>query len=205
MTTLIIARHGNTFTAEQAPTRVGARTDLPLVPKGEEQGRALGLALAGKGYRPDLVYVSHLQRTQQTAARALKAMGIERELTVSAVFDEIDYGPDENQPERAVIARIGQAAIDAWDTNASVPEGWKVDPDAIIAGWQAFSDGLLKSAAGKTTLVVTSNGTARFAPYLTGDYPAFVKSHAIKLSTGAFGILTHNGKGWSVEEWNTRP
>jgi transcriptional regulator GlxA family with amidase domain len=30
MTTLIIARHGNTFEDGETPRRVGARTDLPL-------------------------------------------------------------------------------------------------------------------------------------------------------------------------------
>ena len=42
MTTLIIARHGNTFNPGDTPTRVGKHTDMPLVEKGEAQGRALG-------------------------------------------------------------------------------------------------------------------------------------------------------------------
>ena len=41
MTTLIIARHGNTFDKGDIPTRVGARTDLPLVEKGRAQAKAL--------------------------------------------------------------------------------------------------------------------------------------------------------------------
>ena len=51
-TRIIIARHGNTFTKEQTPTRVGCRTDLPLVE--EERGTNVGLYLTkynlGKGY-----------------------------------------------------------------------------------------------------------------------------------------------------------
>ncbi len=42
MTTLIIARHGNTFGPEDTPTRVGAHTDLPLVKSGQEQARKIG-------------------------------------------------------------------------------------------------------------------------------------------------------------------
>ena len=37
---LVIVRHGNTFRAGETPTRVGARTDLPLVE--EERARSAG-------------------------------------------------------------------------------------------------------------------------------------------------------------------
>ena len=37
---LVIVRHGNTFRAGETPTRVGARTDLPLVE--EERARSDG-------------------------------------------------------------------------------------------------------------------------------------------------------------------
>ena len=33
VTRILIARHGNTFTKDQTPTRVGRHTDLPLVEK----------------------------------------------------------------------------------------------------------------------------------------------------------------------------
>jgi 2,3-bisphosphoglycerate-dependent phosphoglycerate mutase len=36
----VIVRHGNTFRAGETPTRVGARTDLPLVE--EERARSAG-------------------------------------------------------------------------------------------------------------------------------------------------------------------
>ena len=39
-TRIIIARHGNNFTKEQTPLRVGARTDLPLVET--ERGTNIG-------------------------------------------------------------------------------------------------------------------------------------------------------------------
>ena len=44
MNTLIIARHGNTFRKGETPTRVGSRTDLPLVE--DERGRGIGKYLA---------------------------------------------------------------------------------------------------------------------------------------------------------------
>lgn len=40
VTRIIIARHGNTFTKDQTPLRVGAGTDLPLVET--ERGTNIG-------------------------------------------------------------------------------------------------------------------------------------------------------------------
>jgi len=75
MTTLIIARHGNTFTAGQTPTRVGARTDLPLVDSGIEQAQRLGKWMKENGYIPEITYCSELKRTKQTAEIALQQIG----------------------------------------------------------------------------------------------------------------------------------
>lgn len=55
-TRLIIARHGNTFTKDQTPTRVGGRTDLPLVES--ERGRNIGKYLKLKDMLPDVVFAA---------------------------------------------------------------------------------------------------------------------------------------------------
>ncbi len=204
-TRLIIARHGNTFAPGDTPTRVGARTDLPLVAKGVLQGTTLGEALKNKSLKPDHVYCSGLQRTQQTAEAALKAAGWDAKIIPNTIFDEIDYGPDENQTEEAVIARIGTQAIEDWDAKAIPPQGWQVDPNHIIENWRGFADNWLHHHEGQTALIVTSNGIARFAPYLTDDFESFAKRFSIKLSTGAFGVMEHQGNGWVVKEWNTKP
>jgi len=108
MTTLIIARHGNTFTPDETPTRVGMRTDLPLVGKGWLQARAMGKHLKENDLIPDVVYSSALKRTRETADIALKEIGVHLPIYALDIFNEIDYGPDENKPEADVIARIGQ-------------------------------------------------------------------------------------------------
>ena len=205
MTTLIIARHGNTFEKGQTPTRVGGRTDLPLTEKGLQQGTAIGEYLKGKGLIPDVVYASTLQRTQQTAKAAIKALGAPQPIFPLKIFDEIDYGPDENQPEDAVIARIGEAAIKAWDADALPPPGWDVDPAQIIQNWQGFARQITEDGEGETVLVVTSNGIARFAPHLTGDFDGFADQHDIKLPTGALGVLQYTDSQWIVLEWGARP
>lgn len=205
MTSLIIARHGNTFTPDQTPTRAGRNTDIPLVEAGLFQAEALGRALAEKGLIPDVVYTSSLQRTKQTAHRALEVLNRPVETISDPRFDEIDYGPDENKTEQDVIARIGQEAIDQWNKNAIAPLGWKVDPEAIKNDWMAFADEILAKYPEQVVMVVTSNGVGRFAPYITGDFEGFRRQHLLKLRTGAYGIFEYDGHNWHVMEWNSRP
>lgn len=204
-TTLLIARHGNTFDKGDTVLRVGARTDLPLSASGQEQARLLGQYLATAHPRIDAFFTSRLQRTQQTAALAQQQLGSKLELRIDPIFDEIDYGPDEGKPETDVVARIGQDALDAWEFEAAPPPGWQVDPETIIQNWKNFAQTISHSYAGGTVLVVTSNGIARFAPYLLPDPQNFMQTHRIKLATGAVSCLTHSKEGWHVEYWNRRP
>jgi 2,3-bisphosphoglycerate-dependent phosphoglycerate mutase len=204
-TTLLIARHGNTFSPGDVVTRVGARTDMPLSPSGMEQGRKLGLYLREKNLLPDVVFTSALKRTKQTAEQAFAASGIARNINVNPLFNEIDYGVDENRPEADVVARLGAEALKAWDEDAIVPNGWKADIQAIIRGWIDFGAGVVRNYEGKKILVVTSNGIARFAPYMTGDFAAFRRDHKLKISTGALCALSHEADMWRVEEWNIKP
>ncbi|MCB1721398.1 MAG: histidine phosphatase family protein [Alphaproteobacteria bacterium] len=205
MTTLIIARHGNTFGPGDTPTRVGRHTDLPLVEKGRAQAKAIGIYLKENRLIPDVAYASHLQRTVETAEIAIKETGVSNPVYQLGIFDEIDYGPDENKPEADVLARIGKQALLDWDEHAIVPNGWKVDPDEIIQNWHDFADQIAAHDDDETVLVVTSNGIARFAPHITGDFETFASGHRIKLATGALGILKHEVGRWRVAEWNLRP
>lgn len=143
MVTLVIARHGNTFESGETPRRVGARTDLPLVEKGKEQAIALGRYLQKHRLMPDAAYSSTLRRTMETATLALRTAGIDHPVTPLSIFDEIDYGPDENKTEEEVIARIGSQAIKNWDEKAIVPDGWLADPEKITGAWHDFAARLI--------------------------------------------------------------
>ncbi len=202
-TTLLIARHGNTFAPGETPTRVGARTDLPLVESGRAQGRALGQYLKDNSLVPDLILTSQLKRTIEMAELAKDAMGVPVETHPLAIFNEVDYGPDENKTEDDVIARIGRDAILDWDENAVPPPGWKVDPEGIARNWKNFANGLEE---GGTTLVITSNGIARFAPVIAGEFESCrVRQQSLKISTGALCILVKEGSNWAIKGWNIRP
>ena len=104
---------------------------------------------------------------------------------------EIDHGPDEDRTEEEVIARVGRAALAAWERDGTPPPGWRVDAEARLEAWRGF----LAQASG-TTLVVTSNGAARFALLALAVAPA-------KIRTGAYGVLA--GEPWRVADWDRRP
>lgn len=204
MTTLIIARHGNTFEAGETPRRVGARTDIPLVESGREQARAIGRYLKANRLIPDVIYSSALQRAQETAKIAVKESGVSNPVFTLDIFNEIDYGPDENKTEEEVIARIGAAAVEDWNKNAIVPPGWKADAGVITKNWLDFGEQIRAHDDNETILVVTSNGIARFAPHITGDFENFCQNHSLKLATGALAILEYKS-GWTIKEWNIKP
>ena len=123
-------------------------------------------------------------------------------MLIRSFLREIDYGPDENQPEDAVIARIGAAALKAWDDDGRPPEGWIVDPAAIRAGWAELLKEIAGLPAGANVLVVTSNGTARFLPDVVDEAPAGLDR---KLKTGAWGEIGVTPDGTEITAWNRRP
>lgn len=221
-TRIIIARHGNTFSKGQTPTRVGGRTDLPLVE--EERGRNIGKYLKKQNIIPDIVLSAPLLRTTQTAELATKELGLETPIIKAKEFVEIDYGVDENKTEDEVMLRLGktvlgddktkeellekgQEIIKLWNDKAIVPNGWKVEPKKIIQNWLDFAKKTITEYKNKNILLVTSNGIARFAPHITGDFELFSKNNNLKISTGAICIFENNGDNsfFDCTEWNTKP
>ena len=200
----VIARHGNTFASGEPPRRIGARTDLPLTARGREQAAALGALFAAKGWRFSRALVSPLRRTRETAEAILAAQGAGAPRAEPCNWlAEIDHGPDENQTEDKVLARIGGQALAAWDARAIPPPGWSVDAEARIAGWRAF----FAKAGEESILLVTSNGAARFA--LLAD-PALAAAMAhlpgLKLPTGGYGVILRDARGTlEIADWGARP
>lgn len=187
MRRVIIVRHGNTFDPGDIIRRVGRGTDLSLSTSGQAQAEALSAYFIDTPF--DRVISSPLKRTRETAEAVATHIQFDDRLL------EIDYGPDEGKAETEVIARLGHDAIHRWDTDAVPPQGWLVDPEQIRADW---TDILAESVG--TTLVVTSNGIARFALDIAQHGGA-----ERKLKTGAYGMIEERADGWHVTEWNVRP
>jgi probable phosphoglycerate mutase len=203
MTSLcVIVRHGNTFAPGEPARRIGAGTDLPLVESGRGQASRLGAHFREQGWHFDRVLTSPLRRTRESAALILSAMDDARQVETRDWLAEIDHGPDENRTETEVIARIGEAAIAAWDAHAIAPPGWQVDGPARAAAWRAFFVG----AAEGMTLLVTSNGAARFG--LCADEGLARQAAALpslKLATGAYGLIALDGASPRLVAWNQHP
>jgi probable phosphoglycerate mutase len=200
MATLYVVRHGNTFDAGDVVTRVGGRTDLPLSASGRTQAAALAARFEGTRFAAALA--SPLERTRATARAILSRRTDSPALLIRGFLREIDYGPDENQPEEAVIARLGAAALKSWDEDGTPPAGWIVAPAAIRSGWSALLQEIAGLPADANVLVVTSNGTARFLPDVVDEAPAGLDR---KLKTGAWGEVWVDGKSSLIKDWNCRP
>lgn len=193
----VVVRHGNTFGAGEPPRRIGARTDLPLTPAGETQAHALGMHFAGQGWHFTRVLTSPLIRTRDTANIIVSHLPCTPDPAPEEWLREIDHGPDENQSEDAVLARIGPAALRAWDEEAIPPPGWTVDAETRLRAWRD----LLAQDAGPT-LLVTSNGAARFALMAAG----LTSRGGLKLPTGAYGALRKAPDATlALAEWGRRP
>lgn len=202
MTTLYLVRHGNTFSPGETPRRVGARTDLPLSPSGQQQANWLGQYLKQQRVQLHAVFTSELQRTLQTAYRILAILHSPLQPIVQSIFNEIDYGPDENKTEAEVIQRIGKQALRDWNEKAIIPQGWQADPSEILRNWFSFAEKIVHDYPNQTILVVTSNGIARFAPYLADADPP---PTSLTMHTGAISCL-HYGMGtWQLVYWNQQP
>ncbi|GHB31595.1 hypothetical protein GCM10007094_20340 [Pseudovibrio japonicus] len=203
MTRIYILRHGNTFDKGDVVTRVGGRTDLPLSVSGLAQAEKLAEHFSELGVVFDRAFCSPLQRTKQTAQIALRTQAEEVDLKVLPFLVEIDYGPDENMPEEEVRARIGDEALRAWEEEGVPPQGWHIDPHAVIGRWQEFFASAPKKYPDQTLLVVTSNGIARFALKALADGGAGAD---LKLKTAAYGVFDTAEDGAPLMlSWNVRP
>ncbi len=200
MARLFVVRHGNTFDPGDVVTRVGGRTDLPLSFSGRAQASALAAHFADTPFASALA--SPLERTRATARAILGARADAPALLIRSYLREIDYGPDENQPEEAVIARLGAAALDGWDKDGIPPPDWIVEPAAIRAGWAALLTDIAALPGEASVLVVTSNGTARFLPDLVDEAPPGLDR---KLKTGAWGEIAVTPGRSEILVWNKRP
>jgi probable phosphoglycerate mutase len=221
--TLVIVRHGNTFAPGQTPTRVGAKTDIPLVE--EIKSKNAAKYLLNKNIIPDRIFAAPLKRTVQTANIIISEMKLNTAVIPDSSFTEIDYGEDENKTEEQARYRLGleyvkknnlsmniseneimeygKSVIDLWNAKAIVPSGWNVDVEKIIWSWKNLADSI---ADNETALICTSNGIIRFAPHILDKTEAkiFACKHSLKVATGSVSIFKISENVWKCMEWNTK-
>lgn len=205
MALLILARHGNTFETGQTPTWVGARTDLPLTAKGEEQGQVLAAFIA-QNYAPvGTIATGPLKRTRRFAEILAEKTGLS--FSVDPRLCEIDYGLWENKSGDEIKALYGEPQFEAWEKDGIWPDGmnWSPDKTLLLETMKNLLDGYhakLGEDAESTAVLMTSNGILRFIyTLLTGTPPA----PEAKVKTGHYCVLSPARTGWDIVSWNQKP
>ena len=190
---VLVLRHGQTeWSLSGQHTSV---TDLPLLPEGEVQARALGAALAGRHIVD--VWVSPRQRARRTAELAgLHPTAVDEDLV------EVDYGGYEGRTTAEISAGLGHP----WSLwrDGTVPGA---TPGETLADAGARADRVLQRvrrrlADGDVALV----GHGHFLRVLTARWLALPpESGALfALPAGGYGVLGHEHQREVLTGWALR-
>ncbi|WP_417490928.1 histidine phosphatase family protein [Maricaulis sp.] len=178
MSRILLARHGNTFGPGDKVVWVGAKEDLPLVPRGEEQAAALGNALREAQLTPERIITGPLQRTRRAAELVAVLSGFHGKIEIDERLREIDYGSWGGKSCDEIIAEFGAEAYRTWNDEHRRPEGvdWSPDEATLRANALAVMQDAAQSR--RFTLVITSNGVLRYMHGVLGgaDHDAKVKT-----------------------------
>ena len=189
---IVVLRHGQTEWSRSGQ-HTGV-TDLPLLPEGEEQARALGTAFDGRRWAE--VWVSPRQRAGRTAELAgLVPTGVDDDLV------EIDYGGYEGRTTAEISEELGRE--------------WSVWRDGTVPG---ETPGETLEAVGARVDRVLARARARLDD---GDVALVAHGHVLRVLTarwlglppeagslfalpaGSYGILGHEHSrpvltGWGL-------
>ena len=184
MLDLYIARHGATEW-----TRTGqhtGRTDLPLLPEGEEQARHLGEMLRGVEFAA--VYSSDLERSFRTAELAgFTSLG------KTPLLREYDYGEYEGLTSR----QIHEARPD-WELYRDGCPGGET-PDQVYARAALFV-GLIAGAGG--AVLAFSHGHFSRALAVAWTELPITAAARLMLDVAAVGLLRDGEHGRVIQLWN---
>jgi probable phosphoglycerate mutase len=181
---LYIARHGATEW-----TRTGqhtGRTDLPLLPEGEEQARHLGERLRGMEFVA--VYSSDLERSLRTAELAGFAS-----LRQTPLLREYDYGEYEGVTTR----QIHETRPD-WEIYRDGCPGGET-PDQVYARARLFL-GLVGDGDGPV-LAFSHGHFSRALAVAWADLPITTATR-LMLDVAGVGILRNDEHGRVIQRWN---
>jgi probable phosphoglycerate mutase len=150
-TTLLLLRHGETpHTAAKVFSGSGG-ADPALSPRGQEQAKSAGEALAARGDL-DAVITSPLRRCRETAEIVASALGLD--VTVDEGFAEADFGEWDGRTLEEVAERWPDV-LEAWLTSGDVAPPGGETTNAVVERVAAARERVLTAHAGRTVLVVT--------------------------------------------------
>jgi broad specificity phosphatase PhoE len=206
---LLLARHGNTFGGGDKVVWVGARTDLPLTTKGQQQAAALGEALKPIKQQIGRVVSGPLVRTREHAAIACRVLDFQGSIGVEERLREIDYGLWEGKSSEEIEVEFGDAELKAWNERGAWPPspGWTPSQGVITENVAQIADelGAAQDGAG-ASLLVTSNGILKFfLKLIPGAFEDMAKRGVLRVATGNCCALRRSKAGWQVLFWDVAP
>ena len=188
---IIVLRHGQTDWSRSG--RHTGLTDLPLLPEGEEQARALRGRLGPRAFAA--VWVSPLQRAGRTAELAgLSPTGADPDLV------EVDYGGYEGRTTADISADLGRT-WSIW-ADGTVPgetpgeslEQVGVRADRVLERARArLDDGDVALVAHGHVLRILTARWLGLDPQAGALFP---------LATGRYGVLGHEHDWPALTGWN---
>ncbi|MEI7622761.1 MAG: histidine phosphatase family protein [Actinomycetes bacterium] len=184
---LYVVRHGATEWS-QSGQHTG-RTDLPLLPEGEEQARATGALLTGIDF--SLVLCSPMQRAQRTCELA----GLKSQAVIDADLHEWDYGDYEGVTTATIREQV--AGWTVW--NRTCPNGETIDEvatraDRVIGRAREASGNVIVFAHGHFLRVLT----ARWC-----ELPP-IEGRRFVLDPATLSILGWERDTPAIRQWNSR-
>jgi len=186
---IIVIRHGQTEWSRSG--RHTSVTDLPLLPEGEDQARALRTALDGRSFAA--VWVSPRLRARRTAELAgLTASGIDDDLV------EMDYGGYEGRTTADISAELGRS-WSVWRDRGPAESPGESPADVGVRVDRVLDRVRARLADGDVALVAHGHVlrilTARWLGLAPEDGALFA------LSAGSFGVLGHEHERPVLSAW----
>ena len=162
---IVVVRHGQTEWSRSGQ-HTGV-TDLPLLPEGEEQARALAPLLTGRTFAE--VRVSPRQRARHTAELAgLRPTAVDEDLV------EVDYGGYEGRTTAEISADLGRP--------------WSLWRDGVVPG---ATSGETLADVGRRVARVLDRVRPRLAD---GDVALVAHGHVLRVLTACWlGLLPADG------------
>ena len=188
---LWLLRHGATEWAQNG--RHTGRTDLPLLPEGETEARALAPVLARQRFAA--VLVSPLQRARRTAELA----GLGTDAGICPDLQEWDYG----RYEGITTAEI-RAQVPGWTVwSHGCPDG-ESSPQVEVRCQRviALAQSLVGSPAGAGAVALVAHG--HILRSLAGTWLGLGPGGGalLNLNTATLSVLGHERERRTVVRWN---
>lgn len=206
---LILARHGNTFSAGQAVVWVGSQNDLPLVATGEVQAQHLGQALLKTDQPPTSVYTGPLLRMTTYAKIILNELNLNLQPIIDIRLNEIDYGDWSGLTKQEVCEKFGVDVFEQWEKKSIWPTNshWKESAQLVTDRIQDFAKNLTQQYVNdEKILVVASNGCLRyFLSLIPGELQRHIDNQTAKIATGNLCKLTYQDAAWKLNFWDLSP